>query len=198
MPNNDLLGLGANALCNDDSFLQGLCSNVLFIIAGYNPAQLNNVYTFNFIFFIFGIYNILYLYHHLQTMIPVIAGHTPAGASTNMLVHYGQLMRSGHFRQFDHGAISNMFTYGRLTPPPYNLRNVRAPVALHYSNNDWLAAVEDVAELQRGLPNVIGMFLVPDLQFNHLDFVWAIDVQELLYRRMFNIMRLAENGELFQ
>lgn len=130
-------------------------------------------------------------------MIPVIAGHTPAGASTNNLVHYGQLMRSGRFRQFDHGYISNLLTYGSMRPPAYNLRNIRAPVALHYSTNDWLAAVEDVEELHQGLPNVIGKFLVPDPQFNHLDFVWAIDVEQLLYRRMFNIMRLAENGELF-
>lgn len=43
MPNNDLLGLGANAVCHDASFLQGLCSNVLFLIAGYNSAQLNTV-----------------------------------------------------------------------------------------------------------------------------------------------------------
>lgn len=133
----------------------------------------------------------------LQTMIPVIAGHTPAGASTNNLVHYGQLMRSGRFRQFDHGYISNLLTYGSMRPPAYNLRNIRAPVALHYSTNDWLAAVEDVEELHQGLPNVIGKFLVPDPQFNHLDFVWAIDVETLLYRRMFTIMRLAESGQLF-
>lgn len=129
-------------------------------------------------------------------MIPVIAGHTPAGASTNNLVHYGQLIRNGLFRQFDHGRISNLMTYGNIRPPAYNLRNVRAPVALHYSANDWLAEVVDVEELHQNLPNVIGKFLVPDPLFNHLDFVWAIDVEELLYRRMFNIMRLAERGLL--
>lgn len=130
-------------------------------------------------------------------MLPVIAGHTPAGASTNQLVHYGQLLRNGLFRQFDHGYVSNLIAHGSMRPPAYNLRNVRAAVALHYSANDWLAAVVDVEELHQNLPNVIGKFLVPDLNFNHLDFVWAIDVEVLLYRRMFNIMRLAERGELF-
>lgn len=170
LPNNDMLGAGANIVCNDDSFVQALCSNILFLIAGSNPDQLN------------------------ATMIPVIAGHTPAGVSTENLVHYGQLMRSGAFRQYDHGRISNIGAYGTSQPPNYNLRNVVAPVALHYSANDWLADVLDVEELHQALPNVIGKFLVPDLRFNHLDFSWAIDVEELLYKRMFNLMRLAELG----
>lgn len=170
MPNNDMLGSAANVVCHDGSFVQALCSNVLFLIAGSNPDQLNT------------------------TMIPVIAGHTPAGASTDNLMHYGQLMRSGRFRQFDNGRVGNLNAYGSLSPPAYRLQDIRAPVALYYSTNDWLAAVEDVEELHQALPNVIGSFLVPDRNFNHLDFSWAIDVERLLYRRMFGIMQLAEAG----
>lgn len=129
-------------------------------------------------------------------MIPVITGHTPAGASTNNLVHYAHGIRSGRFRQFDHGSISNLRLYGNIRPPNYNLRNIRAPVALHYSSNDWLAEPIDVAELNAGLPNSLGMFLVPDQRFNHLDFMWAIDVRTLLYDRVINIMRLVEEGRL--
>lgn len=129
-------------------------------------------------------------------MIPIIAGHTPAGASANNLVHYGQGIRSGRFRQYDLGPVSNMLVYGNILPPRYNLQNIRAPVALHYSSNDWLADVGDVETLHRSLPNVIGKFLVPDSRFTHLDFVWAIDVRTLLYDRVFNLMRLAERGEL--
>lgn len=169
LPNNAMLGQGANIVCQDGSFVQALCSNVLFLIAGSNPDQLNT------------------------TMIPVIAGHTPAGASTQSLVHYGQLMRSGRFRRFDHG-VRNMARYGSLRPPAYDLRRVVAPVALHYSSNDWLAAVRDVEELHQALPNVVGKFLVPDRRFNHLDFVWAMDVERLLYSRVFRLMRLAEES----
>jgi hypothetical protein len=35
----------------------------------------------------------------------------------------------------------NMLIYGQLTPPDYDLGKVTAPVALHYSQNDWLAAI---------------------------------------------------------
>lgn len=129
-------------------------------------------------------------------MIPVMLGHTPAGASANQVIHYGHGVRSGRFRQYDWGMVSNLWTYGSLSPPSYNLRNVRAPVALHYSANDWLAEPVDVEELHQSLPNVIGKFLVPDPLFNHLDFVWAIDVRTLLYDRVFQIMRLVEQGVL--
>lgn len=125
-------------------------------------------------------------------MIPVIVGHTPAGASTDQLIHYGQLIRSGRFRQYDHGMVSNLLQYGKTRPPKYDLKNVRAPVALHYSSNDWLAEPVDVAELERGLGNLIGKFLVADPRFNHLDFVWAIDARPLLYNRVVEIMRIYE------
>lgn len=129
-------------------------------------------------------------------MIPVMLGHTPAGASANQLVHYGQGIRRSRFRQYDFGMVSNLLRHGSISPPHYNLRNVRAPVALHYSLNDWLVEPIDVMKLQLELPNVIGAFEVPDPLFNHLDFVWAIDVRTLLYDRMFTIMRLVEEGVL--
>lgn len=87
-----------------------------------------------------------------------------------------------------------MVQYGNIRPPNYNLRNVRAPVALHYSNNDLLAEPVDVAELESRLGNVIGKFLVPDQRFNHLDFTWAIDARPLLYNRVLEIMRIYERS----
>lgn len=125
-------------------------------------------------------------------MLPVIMGHTPAGASTDQMIHYGQSIRSSRFRQFDHGAISNMLTYGRLTPPAYNLGNVRAPVALHYSLNDWLAEPVDVQRLFRELGNVVGGFVTADPRFNHFDFLWAIDARSLVYNQVIEIMRRFE------
>jgi hypothetical protein len=37
--------------------------------------------------------------------------------------------------------LDNMFIYGQFTPPNYDLRKITAKVALHYSENDWLAAI---------------------------------------------------------
>lgn len=127
-------------------------------------------------------------------MLPVIAGHTPAGASSNNFIHYGQLVRNGLFRQYDHGIIGNRNRYGSVNPPNYNLGNVRSKVALYYSINDWLSHETDVYELYAGLANPMGLFRVPDPKFSHVDFIWAIDVKELLYDRVFENMRLAESN----
>ncbi|KAJ4452178.1 hypothetical protein ANN_03696 [Periplaneta americana] len=71
MPQTELLTLIGQVFCNDAAITQEICSNVLFLIGGYDSAQLN------------------------RTMLPVILGHTPAGASTKELVHYGQGVQSG-------------------------------------------------------------------------------------------------------
>lgn len=119
-------------------------------------------------------------------------GHTPAGSSTDQIIHYGQLILSGHFRQYDHGLLTNLIRYGNIAPPKYNLKKVRTPVALHYSNNDWMSDGKDVAKLEKDLPNLIGKFLVPDSRFTHFDYVWGIDARTQLYDRVLNILRIYE------
>lgn len=81
-------------------------------------------------------------------MLPIIFGHTPAGASTRQLLHYGQGLKSGKFRQYDHGIIKNLIKYKSLSPPVYDVSKITAPVHLIYSENDWLAAVEVINYLR--------------------------------------------------
>lgn len=124
---------------------------------------------------------------------PVILSHTPAGAATDQLLHYGQLVNSGRFRQFDHGRVGNLIRYKRTSPPDYNLNNVKARVALYHSQNDWLAVVKDTQKLARSLPNVVLNYLVPHKKFNHVDFTWGIDAPFLLYDE---IMRTMKQGDI--
>lgn len=115
-------------------------------------------------------------------MLPAIVGHVPAGASIKQLVHYGQLIRSGKFRMYDYGIIKNWFIYGSLRPPLYDLSKVTAPITIHYSMNDWMAHPVDVHRLEEFLPNIQETRIVPLPKFNHMDFIYAIDVRELLYK----------------
>lgn len=89
---------------------------------------------------------------------------------------------------FDFGVTKNLFKYGSLFPPDYNLKHVTAPVFLHYSDNDWMAAVKDVDELAGKLGNVVGKFRVPDPKFNHLDYTYAKDADTLLYNRVISFI----------
>lgn len=95
---------------------------------------------------------------------------------------------AGKFRQYDHGLVGNMKYYNSLTPPAYDLSKVSAPVYLHYSTNDWLSHKTDVLKLYEQLGNVKGKFLVSDDNFNHLDYMYAIDAPTLLYNKIISLM----------
>jgi lysosomal acid lipase/cholesteryl ester hydrolase len=122
---------------------------------------------------------------------PVINAHSPAGASTMNMLHYAQIVRSGIFRQYDHGA-NNILVYGQLTPPTYNFNGHAAPVHFYHSTNDWMAAPGDVMTLYNRMGGASGvklLYLVPQTAWNHMDFVWGINVRSLVYNRMVEEMQ---------
>ncbi|XP_066999665.2 lipase 3 [Anabrus simplex] len=170
LPNNELMDLAGKVLCKDGAIFQKVCSDVLFLIAGYDSKELN------------------------ETMLPSIIAHTPAGASVKQLLHYAQEINSGslfdpgHFRQYDYGIFGNKAKYGQWSPPDYDLSKITAPVYLLYSENDWLAGLRDIQRLFDGLPNA-HKYDVPLHSFNHLDFLWAIDANQLVYSETVKIMK---------
>lgn len=195
LPSNEFLTMFKHLICDDDTITEAICTNVVFVITGFDKQQMNEVrgpapsasqklQKPN-----------KSITCPLKTMLPVILGHAPAGASTRQMQHYGQLKRSGHFSQYDYGWLKNHWRYHSSTPPAYKLKNVRCKVALHYSENDWLSTPEDVAELHRQLPNVLVKMLVDYPEFNHVDFVWGINARQLLYRRVLKLMAMVDSGD---
>lgn len=169
LPNGKINELAGQKLCLEEAITQSICTNILFLICGFNADQLNT------------------------TMLPVVMGHTPAGASTRQLIHFGQLYKSNKFVQFDHGWLTNKRIYGTFKPPAYNLEAIKSPVFLHYADNDWLSTPKDVKKLAAKITSVVGTFRVPLAKFNHLDFVFAINATELIYDRVLNIMSQFKN-----
>jgi hypothetical protein len=47
---------------------------------------------------------------------------------------------------------------------------------------------QDVSWLADQFPNLIGNFLVPSESFSHLSFLWATDVDEVLYDPMISLL----------
>lgn len=88
-----------------------------------------------------------------------------------------------------------MLRYKQLSPPDYNLNNIRAPIALYYAQADWLADPKDVDALSKLLPNVVHKYLVPHEKFNHIDFLYAIDVQKLVNDEIVKMLNLKENAD---
>lgn len=123
---------------------------------------------------------------------PILSAHAPAGASLKQLYHFGQLIKSDRFCQYNYGKIINQDVYGRDTPPDYNLKNCIAKIAIIYSDADVLIPVEDVLRLTKILPNVSRVHRVADKTFNHMDFMWAQDVKELVYDHIFDWLKVEE------
>lgn len=71
LPNHEIITKFGNLVCGNKFRTQPLCSNFIFLVAGFNEEQLE------------------------PDIIPVVMGHIPAGASTKQLIHYGQEINSG-------------------------------------------------------------------------------------------------------
>ena len=71
--------------------------------------------------------------------------------------------------------------------PSHRLDKVTVPVALMWSRNDWLADPKDVEYLFR-LPNLVDNYCIPLPKFNHIDFIWGVDADNLVYDRIFKLL----------
>ncbi|XP_043240495.1 lipase 3-like isoform X2 [Amphibalanus amphitrite] len=171
LPSDELMTLLAEMVCEPWEATSEICDEILFLLCGYDPEQLN------------------------QTALPIILAHTPAGASTRSVIHYAQEINAEKFLHFDWGKEENIARYGQATPPEYDLSFVTCPVSLFWSDNDLLADPEDVAWLAEGLPNIIEKYRVPLAAFNHLDYLWAIDGDILVYNHVIENIQKFENAQ---
>lgn len=127
-----------------------------------------------------------------QTMLPLLLAHSPAGASIRQVAHYGQVIRFKAFRRYNFNTLTNLAVYGRISPPEYDLSNVKVPTYLHYGENDREVNYKDIYTLAGKLPNTVGLFRVGRDTFNHYDFIWASDAKELLFPKLLACMKNAE------
>ncbi|XP_045497523.1 LOW QUALITY PROTEIN: lipase 1-like [Colias croceus] len=142
-----LSALLQRAFCGDTVSAFIVCQHIVFLLGGVNYSQIN------------------------MKRFPVICNHFPSGSSVKQIVHYGQLIVSGHFRNFDYGSL-NLLKYGFPEPPIYPVEKITAPVAIFFSKGDWLANKKDVQKLQSKLPNQILFY--KNKHFNHFDFLWLL------------------------
>ncbi|ESO98618.1 hypothetical protein LOTGIDRAFT_142588, partial [Lottia gigantea] len=133
-----------------------LCENVIFLIGGFNPGNLN------------------------KTRIPVYVAHNPSGTSVRNLIHYAQGVRTDTFQKFDfRSAEENIRHYGQPTPPVYHPEEMQTPVAIFRGNNDYLADPTDVQWLLPKLQNVV--FDKDITEWEHMDFVLGMDAPYQCY-----------------
>ncbi|CAG0896315.1 unnamed protein product [Darwinula stevensoni] len=167
MPSSAFMDFLAAFICTED-WSQFICESVIFLLCGFDEAQMD------------------------EALIPMIVAHNPAGTSTQNVVHFAQLVNSERFQHFNWGREGNLEHYGQEQPPEYDLTKVNTPVFLYYGDNDWLADPEDVVWLASELPSLIDNYRVPFDAWNHLDFLWGIDVKEFLFNRLLEMIKIFE------
>merc|ERR550519_546293 len=166
LPSNWLMEWLSSEVCDEAMATAAVCRNILFLISGYNKAEMNS------------------------TMLPVIMGHTPAGTSAKTMIHYGQSVNTGEWAGLDRGsAEANIARWNNTSPPEYQYEPVTAPVALFWGENDWLVVPEDEKDLARRLPNLVTNTRVDEDAYTHLDFLWAMNNRRLLYEPTIEIMK---------
>ncbi|KAG8201347.1 hypothetical protein JTE90_016824 [Oedothorax gibbosus] len=163
LPNNALMKFLSELVCNTKA--KFICEDAIFLLCGTDYSQLN------------------------QTRLEVYVAHTPAGASTQSIIHYAQMVNSKKFLKYDFGKKENLKRYNQTTPPEYHVQNITTKVALFWSKNDQLADPQDVELLHKSLKTCVSSYCIKFNSFNHLDFVWAIDANTLLYGEVQSLLK---------
>lgn len=141
-----------------------VCDNILLIICGPEKKNRN------------------------ETRMEVYVTHEPAGTSVKNMIHFAQMFRSKEFQAYDYGSpTENQKHYNQTTAPIYTIRPMRIPTAIFWSGEDWLADPEDVKFIFENVENLVYERYIPD--YNHLDFVWAITANQMIYSDVINLMR---------
>ncbi|XP_072165483.1 gastric triacylglycerol lipase-like [Diadema setosum] len=161
MPNNEFVKWLAQDFC---PITELICSNVLFVICGYDAKNLN------------------------MTRLPVYFSHDPDGTSVMDVVHYAQMVESGTFQMYDYGYAGNMKVYNQSTPPLYHPEAMRTPVSLYWGVNDWLADPKDVHWLIPLLNKTLQANVMLS-DYDHLDFIWGMDAATRVYQPIISDLR---------
>ncbi|XP_072399745.1 gastric triacylglycerol lipase-like [Diabrotica undecimpunctata] len=130
--------------------------------------------------------------HHSELidkeLVPVIISAVPR-QSAMQLFHYLQIAKKGIFAQYDYGAIKNLQRYNKSTPPVYDLNKVTACIAIFYGEKDDIITVKGALETIEMLPNVYYSHKVKYPDFNHIDFLFANNASDLVYKPTVDILR---------
>ncbi|KAI5067448.1 hypothetical protein GOP47_0017976 [Adiantum capillus-veneris] len=119
----------------------------------------------------------------------IIDTYETQATSTKNLVHLAQQLRKKTFAKYDYGFWGNIMTYGRFSPPAYDLSKVPTSNTLFiHGGADALADPKDVAHLFSLLPNG-GSYPVSFLpEYAHIDFILGTNANQLVYKQILDFL----------
>lgn len=115
-------------------------------------------------------------------MLPVYLCHLPAGASINQFIHFGQEVNRKYFGPMIQNKLGK-------TPKDFPIHQITAPISIHYSPTDPHTNPLDIEKLRLNLQNVINIQEINDVTFNHVDFIWGSYTHEIVYSRIYELLK---------
>ncbi|KAL2161341.1 hypothetical protein VTH06DRAFT_8563 [Thermothelomyces fergusii] len=127
--------------------------------------------------------------HNISTSQKLAAyPHLYSFTSTKSVVHWFQIMRTKSFQMYDDDVpplspLSSAGSRKYTKVARYPTRNIRTPIVLVYGGSDSLV---DIKAMLRELPPQTVAAEIP--HYEHLDFLWARDVHEQVFRHVFDAL----------
>ena len=113
--------------------------------------------------------------------------HLYSFTSTKSVVHWFQIIRNKSFQMYDDDT-SNAMSIGASNRyykvAKFPTRNIKTPIVLVYGGSDSLV---DIRVMLKELPKHTMAFEIP--HFEHLDFLWAQEVDKLVFPHVFEALR---------
>jgi len=113
--------------------------------------------------------------------------HLYSFTSTKSVVHWFQIIRNKTFQMYDDDA-SNAFSIGASNRyykvARFPTRNIKSPIVLLYGGSDSLV---DISVMLKELPKHTIVHKID--HFEHLDFLWAQDIDKLVFPHVFEALR---------
>lgn len=112
--------------------------------------------------------------------------HLYSFTSTKSVVHWFQIIRNGIFQMYDDEvqaplSVANGSKYYKVAKFP--TRNIKTPIVLVYGGSDSLV---DINVMLKELPRHTVVKEIP--KYEHLDFLWASDVDALVFPHVFDAL----------
>ena len=117
--------------------------------------------------------------------------HLYSYTSTKSVVHWFQIIRTKSFQMYDDDvqtpfSMTAIDRYYKVAKFP--TRNIKTPIVLIYGGSDSLV---DIHVMLKELPGHTIAKEIPS--FEHLDFLWAEEVHQLVFPTVFEALRLYTN-----
>ncbi|CAK48170.1 hypothetical protein CBS63078_3129 [Aspergillus niger] len=112
--------------------------------------------------------------------------HLFSFTSTKSVVHWFQIIRHRNFQFYDdeiHAPLSIVASERFYKPVKYPTKNIKTPIVLLYGGSDSLV---DINVMLSELPRGTVAKEIP--QYEHLDFLWARDVDQLVFNHVFEAL----------